>query len=74
MLDTGKLAKALKKKRGERTMREAVKASGIPYTSYNRMERAAGTPSAENLMRACDWLGVTLDELRKKNGPDPHPA
>ena len=64
MFDTDRLAQALKAKRDDMTMREAVKASGIPYSSYNRMERGVGTPSIENLMRACAWLDRSMDDFR----------
>ena len=64
MLDTEKLASALRRKRGETPLGDASQDSGIPKTSLSRMERGVGSPSVENLIRACSWLGVTVEELR----------
>ena len=65
MFDSEKLASALRERRGERTMQDAADDSGIPRSCYNRMEKGYGSPSVENLLRACNWLGRSVDDFRQ---------
>lgn len=67
MLDTKKLAGAVRAKRGERSLREVEAEAGIPFNVLSRVEREL-RPDLENFLRICEWLGVPSDFFRVKAG------
>ena len=59
-----KLSAALIQRRGPLTLAQASEQSGIPLTTYFRMENDQNTnpPDQANFIRAMEWIGVPKKE------------
>lgn len=63
MVDTKKLAGAVRAKRGPMSLRKAAEKSGIAYVVLFRIENEQ-EPDLNNFMQLCKWLGVPMDYFR----------
>lgn len=45
------------------TLREVSQQSGIPFSTYRKLDDGTGTPDAEQLYRLCQVYGITLREF-----------
>ena len=59
-----KLAEALIRRRGPMTLQQAADQSGIPLSTYFRLEneRNENPPDMTNFVRAMEWIGVPKKE------------
>lgn len=60
-----KFGKALRGKRGECSLRETARETGIGAHTLSRLERG-GVPNLATYAALCAWLGVSLDEFVKR--------
>src|SRR5688572_30553955 len=60
-LNTKKLSKVLRSKRGNRKLADVAREiDGVSAFTYGRMERG-GLPEIDNYIRICRWLDVSTD-------------
>lgn len=45
------------------TVQETAERSGIPYSTYRKLDDGSGTPDAVQLSRLCRVYGITLSEF-----------
>ncbi|NBC16568.1 MAG: helix-turn-helix domain-containing protein [Bacteroidetes bacterium] len=64
MIDRGKLAGAVRAKRGERTLRDAAEDAGLNFATLSRIENE-NPCDLDTFARICDWLGVPMDYFRQ---------
>lgn len=58
------VSEMLKNKRGSLSLRKAADEIGISAPTLQRIE-AKQVPTASNLVRIAEWLGVSVDDLRQ---------
>jgi len=63
-LDRGKLALAVRLKRGERRLEDASAESGLPLSTLSRIENEKHRPDIDTYAKVCDWLGLPMDYFR----------
>jgi len=61
--DVPRLRALLRAKAGDASYRELERTVGVSAATLCRLARGR-MPSVETLCRVCDWLGVSLDDLR----------
>lgn len=60
MINTDKLSAAIRTRRGNMSLREAAKESGINRGTLSEVERGA-KPGLDTFLRLCQWVGVETD-------------
>lgn len=63
MIDTKKLAVAIRARRGRLTLREAARECGIALGTMSSLENE-GRPDLDNFAKVCDWIGMPMDDFR----------
>ncbi len=63
MIDTKKLAIAIRARRGRMTMRQAAKECGLSLGTISNLENES-QPDLDTFARVCDWIGMPMDEFR----------
>ena len=58
------LGRLIRKKRGDRGVREVAKEIGISHSTLSRVEQGH-LPDLENYERICKWLGIRATDMRK---------
>ncbi|MEO1530080.1 MAG: helix-turn-helix transcriptional regulator [Planctomycetota bacterium] len=63
-IDRQLLKKLVRRKRGQDSLRKAAKDIGVSAPTLQRIE-GGQVPTSDVLVGIAEWLGVSLDELRK---------
>ncbi len=71
-IDVAWLGSRLRRRRAEKglTLRDAAAATGISVPTLSRIERgAANDIEGGTLVSLCEWLGISVENLRPRRGP-----
>ena len=63
MIDTKKLAVAIRARRGSRGLREAAVECGLALGTMSGLENEA-RPDLDTFAKVCEWIGVPMDYFR----------
>jgi transcriptional regulator with XRE-family HTH domain len=58
-LDIQRLATALRRARGDLTLRDVARVTGVSASTLSRIERHQHRIALETFLALCDWLGVS---------------
>lgn len=62
MVNTRRLAGAIRGKRGKMPLRKAAEGAGIAYNTLCKLENEeVREPDLSTLVKLCEWLGVQID-------------
>ena len=64
MINSKKLAREVRDKRGSVARTDIAEECGVPYSCLTRIENGYGQPSLDNYAKICDWLGRSMDYYR----------
>jgi transcriptional regulator with XRE-family HTH domain len=65
-VDMDLVSEMLKSKRGSMSLRKAAESIGVSAPTLQRLE-AKQVPTASSLVKIAQWLGVSVDDLRRSD-------
>lgn len=67
MILTEKLAREVRKHRGDKSLRMASDETGLAFNSIRRIEHCEQTPHITTLSKLCSWMGKPVSEFLDKD-------